>query len=195
MKLRLLNIVFWAFLLCAVVSVSATPTAGLWIDLPFVAQHKNGCGPAAISMIMQYWAKQIGEPASPSADLDKIQKLLFSPSDKGVWASAMQNYLEQNGYRTFALRGEWDDFEHYLAQGRPLIVSLKASGSHGPLHYAVVTGVDWRRDFIFLNDPARGKMLRLSREDFEGEWAGGHNWMLLVLPGTDAGQAGAGALQ
>ena len=156
---------------------------GVWIDVPFVSQTKEGCGSAAISMVMQYWAKQAGQPASAQMDAAKIQGMLYSSRQKGVPASAMERYFQEQGYRTFAFRGEWRDLQHHLEQGRPLIVCLKASGERGPLHYSVVVGLDEGREFIFLNDPARGKMLRISREGFQTEWDSAKNWTLLAVPG------------
>src|SRR6266404_3118393 len=29
--------------------------AGVWLDVPFVLQSEDGCGSAAISMVLQYW--------------------------------------------------------------------------------------------------------------------------------------------
>ena len=162
----------------------AADTAGNWMDMPFVAQSKDGCGSAVISMVMQYWAKQPEPPgqAPVASDAQKIQELLFLPAKKGIPASAMVNYFQRNGYRTFAFRGEWSDLRRHISQGRPLIVSLKASGPRGPLHYAVVVGVDWERNYVFLNDPARGKMLRVSREGFLQEWNPANNWTVLAVP-------------
>jgi predicted double-glycine peptidase len=163
---------------------AADAAAGNWIDVPYVAQPKDGCGAAVISMVMQYWAKQPGQQPEPSAmpDLHKIQDLLFVPAEKGIPASAMLSYFENSGYRAYVFRGEWSDLLRHVSQGRPLIVSLKASGPRGPLHYAVVVGVDWQRNYVFLNDPARGKMLRISREGFLGEWNPANNWTLLAVP-------------
>jgi hypothetical protein len=42
--------------------------------------------------------------------------------------------------------------------------------------------MDWRNDAVFLNDPARGKLLRVERAEFEKEWQPNRNWMLLALP-------------
>jgi ABC-type bacteriocin/lantibiotic exporter with double-glycine peptidase domain len=153
--------------------------------VPFVAQTRYGCGPAAISMVMQYWAKENGAAASSITDPLKIQALLSKPGKKGIAASAMEEYFQRGGYRTFAFRGEWSDLQRNLSQGRPLIVALKASGSHGPMHFAVVVGADTERGYIFLNDPAAGKLLRLSREGFESEWSLANNWVLLAVPGAD----------
>jgi predicted double-glycine peptidase len=168
---------------------AADTAAGNWIDVPYVAQPKDGCGAAVISMLMQYWLRQPSKDGqqpetSASADPRKIQELLFVPAEKGIPASAMLRYFEQSGYRVFAFRGEWNDLQHHVSQGRPLIVSLKASGPRGPLHYAVVAGVDSQRNYVFLNDPARGKMLRVSREGFLGEWNPANNWTLLAVPAT-----------
>src|SRR5579859_2561278 len=90
--------------LFSVVSVGlalAAETPSLWIDVPFVAQVKNGCGSAAIAMVMEYWEKKIGRAASSTADAEKIQAALYSPAEEGIPASAMRRYFEGAGYRTF----------------------------------------------------------------------------------------------
>lgn len=182
-KIRASLVLLSIALLFAALTLTAD-TAGNWIDMPFVAQSKDGCGSAVISMVMQYWAKQPEQQgqAPPASDPERIQQLLFVPAEKGIPASAMLNYFRRNSYRTFAFRGEWSDLRHHISKGRPLIVSLKASGPRGPLHYAVVTGVDWERNYVFLNDPARGKMLRISREGFLQEWRPANNWAPLAVP-------------
>jgi ABC-type bacteriocin/lantibiotic exporter with double-glycine peptidase domain len=160
----------------------AAETPSLWIDVPFVAQVKNGCGSAAIAMVMEYWEKKAGRGGAGSSDAGKIQAALYSPSDEGIPASAMKRYFEGAGYRTFAFVGDWGELGHHLGRGRPLIVSLKASGPHGPLHYVVVVGIDSARGTIYVNDPAQQKMLRLSREGFESEWRATEHWTLLAVP-------------
>jgi predicted double-glycine peptidase len=173
--------------------------AGNWIDVPYVAQPKDGCGAAAISMVMQYWAGQRADPSAqasgsalpvpvtsvdPAAasDVRTIQSLLFVPKEKGIPATAMIAYFENSGFRAYAFRGDWSDLAHHIQQGRPLIVSLAASGPHGPLHYAVVAGIDAQRNYVFLNDPARGKLQRISRAAFQSEWNSAKNWTLLAVP-------------
>lgn len=154
----------------------------VWIDVPFVAQSRDGCGSASISMVMRYWAKKEGQPSPPSADSQKIQAQLFSSKTGGISASGMRTYFRESGYYAFAFHAQWGDLIHHLELGRPLIVGLQASGPLGPLHYAVVVGVDRARGFLFLNDPAQRKMLRISREGFESEWSRTRNWTLLAVP-------------
>jgi ABC-type bacteriocin/lantibiotic exporter with double-glycine peptidase domain len=160
----------------------AAQQPAIWIDVPFVAQSRDGCGSASISMVMQYWAKKEGAARPPSADVQAIQAKLFSSRDGGISTSAMEDYFRKSGYRVFAVPGSWDDLAHHIQLGRPLIVGLAASGPLGPLHYVVVVGIDVARGFVFVNDPAQQKMQRLSRQGFESEWSHTHNWTLLALP-------------
>jgi uncharacterized protein YvpB len=46
----------------------------------------------------------------------------------------------------------------------------------------VVAGIDPDRNYLYLNDPAQQKMLRISREGFESEWNPTHHWTLLAVP-------------
>jgi ABC-type bacteriocin/lantibiotic exporter with double-glycine peptidase domain len=181
MKLRrILGLVL--FSAAGVIFAVATETPSLWIDVPFVAQVKNGCGSAAMAMVMEYWQKKTGHEAGDAADAGKIQAALYSPAEEGIPASAMKRYFEGAGYRTFTSVGDWGELAHHLERGRPLIVSLKASGPHGPVHYVVVVGIDSAKGYIYVNDPAQQKMLRLSREGFESEWSATEHWTLLAVP-------------
>ena len=156
--------------------------AGVWLDVPFVRQPKQGCGAAVISMVMQYWRQKEDREFRASSDTAAIQSALYSPRVGGIPASAMEKYFQKAGFRTFAIRGSWDDLKLHLAKGRPIIVSLKASGESGPLHYVVVTGLDWERGYVFANDPAGERLERISRAAFGEEWKAAGNWALLALP-------------
>jgi ABC-type bacteriocin/lantibiotic exporter with double-glycine peptidase domain len=157
---------------------------GIWLDVPFVKQTEDGCGSAAIAMILQYWSTHGTAVASDRADAAIIQKKLYSRKAHGIFASDMERYLHESGFREFALRGAWSDLREHLQQGRPIIISLQQGSARTPLHYVVVTGMDWKREAIFVNDPARGKLLRVERREFEREWQAASNWMLLAVPAS-----------
>jgi ABC-type bacteriocin/lantibiotic exporter with double-glycine peptidase domain len=158
--------------------------SAVWIDVPFVAQTTDGCGSASIAMVMQYWDRKRQRALAADAEPEHIQAALFSRAADGIYASAMRKYFLRSGYRAFAFQGRWSDFEHQLALGRPLIVGIGASGPLGPLHYVVIVGIDPERNYLFMNDPAQQKMLRISRQGFEQEWRATHNWTLLAVPET-----------
>src|ERR1035437_9985530 len=110
MKLRAIL----AFVLISSASAAyalAEEAPAIWIDVPFVAQIKNGCGSASVSMVLKYWEKRDRQAASQSADPEKIQADLFSPELGGIPASSMQKYFQESGYRTFAFQGAWTDLQ------------------------------------------------------------------------------------
>lgn len=156
----------------------------MWLDVPFVKQPEEGCGSAAIAMLLQYWSAHGTAVAAGRADADAIQRRLYSRKARGIYASDMQRYLQESGFRVFVIRGEWSDLRRHLSKGRPLIATIQPTTRKAPLHYVVVTGVDWEHEAVFLNDPARGKLLRVERAEFEKEWQAASNWMLLAVPGA-----------
>jgi ABC-type bacteriocin/lantibiotic exporter with double-glycine peptidase domain len=163
----------------------AADPSGVWLDVPFVKQEKDGCGAASIAMVMQYWQMLRGRSSNPTAEAPQIQRALHSDAAHGIYASDMERYFQRNGYVTFAFAGQWSDLKQHLEKGRPLIAALKP-GSLVPLHYVVVAGLDPERQLVLLNDPAQRKLLKEERSRFEQEWKGGGRWTLLALPEADS---------
>jgi predicted double-glycine peptidase len=162
-------------------SLLAADLPGIWLDVPFVKQEKDGCGAASIAMVMQYWQAQQGQLAKGSSDASQIQRTLYSAKAHGIYASDIERYFQENGFRTFTIRGEWEDLKQHLEKGRPLLVALKPV-SGGALHYVVVAGVG--SEMVMVNDPAQRKLLQQDRSSFEREWSAAGKWTLLALPQT-----------
>jgi ABC-type bacteriocin/lantibiotic exporter with double-glycine peptidase domain len=159
---------------------AATP--GVWLDVPFIRQEKDGCGAASIAMVMQYWLKQKSMPVDAGADAIEIQRVLYSSKDHGIHASELEAYFQQHGFQTFTFTGKWSDLQQHLEKGRPLIVALKPSALESSLHYVVVVGVDPEQDVVYLNDAAERKLLKQDRASFEKQWKAVKQWTLLALP-------------
>jgi ABC-type bacteriocin/lantibiotic exporter with double-glycine peptidase domain len=177
-----------AWLLAVSVLLAEAPAAicrepARWIDVPFVAQPRDGCGAASLSMVMQYWAGKQGIASGADGDVARIQHELYSPREHGIPAEAMGKYLRQHGFQAFAFPGKWSDLEEQIAKGRPLIVALRPQGQ-SELHYVVIDGVDSERGLVTMNDPADRKLLNEERARFEKEWSATHNWTLLAVPAT-----------
>ncbi len=170
-----------AALLLAAGSLAAQTAAGAWIDVPFVAQPRDGCGAASISMVMEYWAQQQHLAASPATDVAVIQHQLYSPRMHGITPAAMEDYLRRHGYLAFALNGRWTDLQQQVSKGRPVIVALRPRGQ-SELHYVVIAGVDPAAQQVLMNDPAVRKLLAQDRAAFEKDWSATHDWMLLAVP-------------
>ena len=184
--MRLLATVFffWAFSVSSTAQDSrpatGSPTGlsrdrtdnGIWLDVPFFPQQKNGCGASSLAMIIQYWK------AVPAVDPESIFKTLYSDRLKGILASRMKSYLEENGFQAFMFSGTLPDLKGHLVKGRPLIVSLGESS----LHYVVVVGLDEPNKLVLLNDPAVKKLSKMDRQAFVAAWKSTNNWTLLAVP-------------
>lgn len=173
---------FLVLLLCLRGVPCAAQAPGIWLDVPFVKQEKNGCGAASIAMVMQYWQHQRGETGDAGSDAQQIQRALYAERAHGIYASDLERYFERHGFRTFAFRGEWSDFRRHLEKGRPLIVALKPVSGSADLHFVVVAGIDQGRGLVMVNDPAERKLREQEWSDFEQEWKGAGHWTLLAVP-------------
>lgn len=152
-----------------------------WLDVPFVRQEREGCGSAAASMIMRYWMAHGAVVKEDSADAATIQRVLHSPEAKGIYGSALREYMERHGFSVYIINAEVEDLRHHVSRGRPLMVCLQFRRG-GPLHYVVVVGADSGSGEIIVHDPARGALKRHSESDFWKAWTRKDNWTLLAVP-------------
>jgi ABC-type bacteriocin/lantibiotic exporter with double-glycine peptidase domain len=157
---------------------------GVWLDVPFVQQEKNGCGSAVIAMLLEYWHKQQPRPGDSPVVPAEIQRSLYSRGAHGIYSSDVEHYLQKQGFRTFTVQGDWDLLRKHLEKGRPLIVALKPLRGEASLHYVVVVGLDWQKNLLLINDPAQRKLLKVERAAFEQEWQAVRRWTLLAVPST-----------
>lgn len=172
---------FISSILLLAASVCAQTPAASWLDVPFVAQPRDGCGAASIAMVMAYWNAQPGARSHQADDVAAIQQVLYSPRDHGIAASSMVHYFKQHGFEAFAFSGTWSDLDQHLRKGRPLIAALQPRGQ-SQLHYVVIDGIDPVHSLVMMNDPAERKLLSEERAAFEKDWSATHNWLLLAVP-------------
>ncbi len=169
-------------LLCTMLLNAAPLERGAWIDVPFVQQGQNGCGAASALMVYRYWSEKFPELARQAEGLEEAEGLLQPDLQAGITGSTLEAFFKGTGFQTFVFEGAWKDLDTHIRKGRPLIVSIDGGGSTVPLHFVVVCGVDPENNLVFLNDPARKKLLSLHRADFEKRWLKSQNWTLLVVP-------------
>jgi len=161
-------------------AIAANGASGLWLDVPYIHQEKDGCGSASLAMVLRYWqGKNVFIPEE-RLDPARIQRELYSAKPHGIYATDMERYLRQSGFDVFAFRGEWGDLRSNIAKGRPLIAGMRPKGA--PAHYVVIVGVDPEDGGALLNDPERGKLQRIARAEFEKLWQGTGDWTLLAVP-------------
>jgi len=169
--------------IAVLVLLSCLTAAGAEIDMPLdvpvVRQQKNGCGAAAVAMVMWYWSDYFDLPGEMRPDPSQIYEQLYRPETHVIRLSDMRDYVAQRGFHAFTLQGTMKDLEEQTGRGRPLIVGLR-KGPRAILHFEVVTGIDGKH--VWLNDSSRRKPTRMSRSRFENSWSAAEHWLLLAVP-------------
>ncbi len=149
------------------------------LDVPYVHQQKQGCGPASVAMVMQYWEHQGARFSEGAATPATVYRALYRPDLHGASSTEMAAYLRANSFAAFEIDGEWKDLNGNLSRGRPVVVSLRPS-EKAPFHYVVVVGVEDSQ--VVVHDPARRADVAIPAEQFQKEWRRSGNWALIAAP-------------
>ena len=161
-------------------ALTASVLFSLVLGVPYVRQDSEGCGAAALSMIMQYWLGRGATVDRAAADPDRIFRQLFRPELHGIEGKEMQDYLRRNGFAAFAVPGEPSDLEAQLAKGRPLVACLRITSNR--MHYVVVIGQATPGGVVRIHDPQRGPNLPIPWKDFAAAWKAAGYWLLVAAP-------------
>jgi ABC-type bacteriocin/lantibiotic exporter with double-glycine peptidase domain len=143
--------------------IAAEPGWVLVRDVPYVAQQgETECGAAAIAMVVSYWTKS--EPTSIVATFRPVP-------ERGLAAARLRDYARTKGLASFVIKGTFEDLQHELQAGRPVLVGLsKPYGRKEVLdHYEVVVGIHPERRLVVVLDPSEGWQ-QDNVEGFAREW-------------------------
>jgi len=129
-------------------------------------------------------------PADQRASLARL-----ASDEKGLSGNELRAALESRGLETFLFRGALDrsDIGVYkqIDAGRPLVVMVSPDGKAH--HYCLVLGYDEPRQNVVLLDPARGQVLRTTRQ-FDKDWEACERFTLLACPkGVESAPGKSGA--
>jgi ABC-type bacteriocin/lantibiotic exporter with double-glycine peptidase domain len=144
--------------------------ASATLAVPFVAQEKDTCGPAALAMVMAYWEHPV--------EHDALARELGAAELRGVAGSRLAEAARSRGMTAVAYEGDDAQLRAFVGRGRPLVVAWDMG--RGRFHNVVVVGFEG--DDVVVHDPARGPTRRVAGKTFAARWAGAGHWTLLVLP-------------
>jgi ABC-type bacteriocin/lantibiotic exporter with double-glycine peptidase domain len=148
--------------------------AAVSLGVPFVSQHKDTCGAAALTMVLRYWNEDVSH--------DDVARALVRPELRGIAGSDLAEFARGRGFEAVAYRGDLAHLRDFVSKGRPLIVAWRLRGSR--YHDVVVVGFDDARGAVLVNDPAAGASRAVRVAQFEKRWAGAGYWTLLVTRKT-----------
>lgn len=146
------------------------------LSVPFYAQGKHECGPAALAMVLG-WNDVDVSPA-------KLRKELFTPGRQGTFQADLKAASRNRGFLAYEIYGIQELIQEVSA-GHPVLVLQNLGLSWLPSwHYAVVVGYDLDKDQIILHSGDREELER-GLSNFTRTWGRSEYWGLLVLaPGA-----------
>ncbi|MGD9974040.1 MAG: PA2778 family cysteine peptidase [Desulfatirhabdiaceae bacterium] len=143
-------------------------------SVPFHAQEKYQCGPAALSMILAWSGIDI-------APHDLISQV-YSPALEGSLQPAILASIRRQGRLAFSISG-MEAFLTELAAGHPVLVLQNLSFFWAPLwHYAVVIGYDCSGEGEIILHSGNRQSERLPFRIFRNTWKRSDFWGVLALP-------------
>ena len=140
----------------------------LAIEVPFIPQKPNTCGPAALAMLANFY----GQPVTQ----DEIADAIYLPEIRGTLSTDLADFARRYGLWVRQYRGTRADLHQKLSAGIPIIVLGKLGNRY---HYFVV--LDYHGDQLIVHSDTRPN-LRMSEDDFLRWWNRADRWTLLVCP-------------
>ena len=142
-------------------------------SVPFFAQQKYYCGPAALAMALS-WS---GLPVTR----DDLVGQVYTPGREGSLRSDIVAAARRNG-RLAVPVGRLSDLLGELAAGHPVVVFQNLGLGWAPQwHFAVAVGYDLAARSIHLRSGMEQRRIT-ALDTFERTWARGGSWALVVLP-------------
>jgi len=141
--------------------------------VPFTDQEVGYCGPATLSMVLQYW----GDPITQQA----LASQVYTPGMKGSLQTDLISAARRQGFLAVPITGIKSMLTE-IAHGHPVIIFENVGLEWIPQwHYALIFGYDLeRREVVMHSGPWPNH--RLGLDDLEKSWMLGNYWGLVVLP-------------
>lgn len=150
-------------------------------NVPFIAQHAGTCGPATLTMAMQWAGEQITQ--------QELESKVYTQEMKGSLQTDLITASRRQGLMAVPIQG-LPALIQEIDAGHPVIVFENLGLSWMPSwHYALVYGYDLPSREVIMNTGPK-QHHHLGFEDFEKSWGLAGYWGLVVLP---AGQLSATA--
>lgn len=142
-------------------------------SVPFYAQQRYQCGPAALAMALSWSGLDI-RPDDVVADV-------YTPGRKGSLQADLITATRQHQRLAYPLNGLTALLQE-VAAGHPVVVLQNLGLRWWPRwHYAVVVGYDWAQKRIILHSGVQSHK-QLNFKTFYHTWQRADMWGLLTLP-------------
>jgi ABC-type bacteriocin/lantibiotic exporter with double-glycine peptidase domain len=142
------------------------------LDVPFVKQKDDYCGPASLSSVLEYYHIKENQ--------EDIAKAVYNPKLKGALITDLENYAKSLGLEAHTFQGNLEDVKRYIDEGKPviLLVDLGFLWFSVP-HYMVVIGYDKKHMYVHTGYESKKAF---DYQDLDKKWAKMGRVGLVVYP-------------
>jgi tetratricopeptide (TPR) repeat protein len=156
--------------------LAAEPVTNKVLDVPFISQEVNMCGPSVLKMATAL--------SAPNFSLAEIEKMTFREEAKGTFQTDIISAARRMGltpYRVSSTENMWKQ----LRESRPVIVFQNLGLSWLPAwHYSLLVGYDASKDRVILHTGHEAyQFIGLNR--FMATWERGEKWSYVVTSPED----------
>jgi hypothetical protein len=142
-------------------------------DVPFINQTVGQCGPATLTMAMNYLGNDIS--------VDEISRQVYTPGMKGSLQTDMVSATRRQGLLAIPI-DSLDSLMREISAGNPVIVFENLALSWFPQwHYALVFGYDLSNETVTMHSGSEQNK-KWDIRKFERSWKLGDYWGLVILP-------------
>ncbi|SHK26447.1 C39 family peptidase [Thermocrinis minervae] len=142
------------------------------LDVPFVKQEKDFCGPSALSSVLAYYGIHKSQ--------QEIAKYVYIPALKGALITDLENYAKSLGLRTELFQGSLENIKEQIDKGHPVILLVDLGNAFVSVpHYLVVIGYDENYFYVHTGYKPREKM---SYQELYRIWSKMGRVALVVYP-------------
>jgi Tetratricopeptide repeat/Peptidase_C39 like family len=154
--------------------------------VPFFAQERLQCGPAALATVLAAGGLEV-TPA-------ELEPLVYLPGRGGSLEIELVAATRRYDRMPYVLEPQLDDVVAEIAAGHPVLVLQNLRIESLPVwHFAVVVGYDVEHERVILRSGTTQR-LEMSTHSFLRTWDLAHRWAMIVLePGALPGRADAGS--
>ncbi|WP_310679374.1 PA2778 family cysteine peptidase [Hydrogenovibrio sp.] len=153
--------------------LTVSPQQAELTQVPFYAQTKYQCGPAALATVLQHRDQNVLP--------DDLVSRVYTPQKQGSLQVDMIGAARQQGLVPYPLEPNMQALLTEVAQGNPVLVMQNLRFGWWPLwHYAVVVGYDLSENEVVLRS-GETKRRVTTLGTFERTWQRADYWALVVV--------------
>ncbi len=164
------------------VTILVPESADLLPPSRFVSQTFNNCGPAALSMVISMFGRDISQQEL-AEKMRPFNNPLGGIDDKSIFPDEFVKYAKEYGLLSLHRpNGSIDLLKKFIANDIPVIVRTWLHPNEDIGHFRIIRGYDEKRRVIIQDDSYEGPNLEYSYETFMQMWKPFNYGYILVYP-------------